>query len=157
MRTGIMLPNLGQSQAAFFAISYANTLIASKSYSDFSLFICDTVAPVAKPLCIVTSIDRIHGFDGLLIATNLYLASLLVNVTTQRKVLYLWDLEWLRDEHQGNYLENLKILQNPELILVARSESHAAVIENYCNRKVDAVVPNFNLKTLTDKYAQVAR
>ena len=35
-----------------------------------------------------------------------------------------------------------------DLILIARSEDHAKAIENYCNRKVDHIVEDFNIEQL---------
>ncbi len=145
MRLGIVLNNLGSSQQAFMAISYINTLLHNKFIKDATLFYCENVASVIKPLCMSTSVDKVFQFDGTLITTNLYTYSL-VRTAKGRKVLYLWDLEWLRGN--GNYIANNELLNEVE-ILICRSDSHAKCIENYCNRK-PIVIPNFNLKMIVE-------
>ena len=57
------------------------------------------------------------------------------------------DLEWTRVT--GRDYENIvKPFLDKNLILIARSEDHAKAIENYCNRKVDHIVEDFNIEQL---------
>lgn len=134
---------------AFMAISYVNTLIHNNIFNDITLFYCRNSSVVTKPLCMATSVDKIFQFDGLLISTDLLTASI-IKKCKSKKILYLWDLEWLRGK--GNYFANVEILTDLNLELICRSKSHFDAIKNYCGKDAN-IIPNFNLKTIIEKYA----
>lgn len=147
MRVGIVLNNLGVNQQAFMAISYANTLIKNNIINDISLFYCDNSPFVIKSVAAAFNVDKAYQFDGLLITNDIYTASL-IHSTNARKILYLWDLEWLRGK--GSYISNLNILKNKDYTIMCRSPYHAKVIENYCGVK-PIIVPNFNIPMMLEK------
>ena len=82
------------------------------------------------------------SFDGVLISTNLETTKMMMAcIKSTKKFFYVWDLEWIR--RKKNYMYNLQAYQNIELI--TRSFEYARLLENYCNKKVKAIVPDFNL------------
>jgi len=70
---------------------------------------------------------------------------MLNSISPKRKLFYIWDLEWLRP-HAKDFIANLRIYRHPKLELIARSISHAQAVENYANKKVNAIIPDFNLQ-----------
>ena len=141
---GIMLSNLGSSQLAFYAIQHANKL-AAENKADVALFYDTLVKPIIRPQTSIMNCVEVYDFPGLKIATQLHHASCLINVIFPGTIVYyVWDLEWLRGN--TDYMRNMNILRNERLKLVARSESHAKNIENYCNKSVVAIVEDVNLE-----------
>jgi hypothetical protein len=63
-----------------------------------------------------------------------------------KKYLYLWDIEWLINPMP--FSTAINILLDKRLNIIARSKSHALIIENFCNKKVVGVVDNWNLNQL---------
>ena len=68
------------------------------------------------------------------------------------KCLYLWDIDWL--VNTVHYRPACDILHNQNLYLIARSQSHATIIENFCNRKCDTIIDNWNLNQIIDFYQE---
>jgi hypothetical protein len=62
------------------------------------------------------------------------------------KYLYLWDIDWLITP--VNFSVACNILRDDRLKLIARSESHAKVISNFCNKEVSGIVDNWNIGEL---------
>tara|TARA_A100001201_G_scaffold143423_1_gene145002 strand:+ start:1114 stop:1380 length:267 start_codon:yes stop_codon:yes gene_type:complete len=64
------------------------------------------------------------------------------------KFLYLWDLEWL--DAPMYYETAMRILRDDRLKIIARSKSHAEVIESYCNKSVTGIVDNWDINKLLE-------
>jgi len=138
---GIIVPNLGANQMGFFALNYVNNLVTQTNV-DCTLFYEELVQPCTKPLCATLNISEIWSFNGILISTTIDNTLFSIkSVAAKRKLFYVWDLEWIR--RKKNYMYNLQAYQNIELI--TRSFEYARLLENYCNKKVKAIVPDFNL------------
>jgi hypothetical protein len=138
---GIIVPNLGTSQLSVYAISFANKLF--KTEHDCCLFYRDLSAHCIDIKAGCMTISEVWGFKGTLISTCLYDTEfLLKSISSGKKIFYIWDLEFLRNNK--DYIKNTSIYRNPDIILAARSQSHAKAIENYCNRPVDMIVEDFN-------------
>ena len=50
--------------------------------------------------------------------------------------------------HGKEFESTIQAFSNPEVTLIARSKDHAKAIENYCNRKVEHIVNDFNLEKI---------
>lgn len=86
------------------------------------------------------------GFPGPLVATSLLLATKIVDFPiSKKKFLYVWDLEWLYNKNE-DFLSFASIYQNKNIHLIARNEDHASAIEYTWNRKVSAIVEDFNME-----------
>lgn len=140
---GIILQHLLPSQLNFLTIKYLNGL-SSKHGIDCSIFY-EQCTPIFASLKFgIYNISEIAHAKGLIIATNLNQASYLTDLTNNTtKIFYVWDLEFLR--HSKNFLDNVKIYRNKSIRLITRNNDYAKILENYCNRPVDAVIDQFNL------------
>jgi hypothetical protein len=141
MQLGISLSHLGASQAAFNAIKLANSMFGTEH--DCTLFFRDITVHCTKINAGVMTLSQIWSFRGKLITTSFYDTEFAINAIGPESVLfYCWDLEFLKKEK--NYIKNLTILRNEGIVLVARNKDHAEIIYNYCNRRPDLIVDNFN-------------
>jgi hypothetical protein len=142
---GLILPNLSASQLAFEVITQANKISFEGEY-ECILFPLVITPQCIKPTVAIMNISEIYDFSGILIATNLYSAAQIANLkNAARKIFYVWDLEHLRGHH--NYVENMHIYSDRRLEIMTRSESHAKVIYNYCNRH-SKIVKDCNIKEM---------
>ena len=150
MNLGIILPSLEMSQLAYETINTINQEIINGSPHSYVIFFEELSTVCVQPLCAVMNISEIWSFDGLLISTTLEntLASLKVT-SNMRRAFLLWDCEWLRG--RTNYLLNLSILRNPELLLIARSEDCAFELERYANRRPNLIMPQLAFGPLADQ------
>lgn len=83
-----------------------------------------------------------------MIATCLSTAYKLLNaVGPTDKWYYVYDLEWQRPIN-AYYELHANVLQNPKIKLMTRNEEYKTVIETCFNRKVEAVVDDFNLEQI---------
>jgi hypothetical protein len=147
MNLGIMLPDLSASQLAFEVINQANKLSFEGKY-ECILFPLGIGTICVKPNVAILNPAEVYDFKGVLIATNLHSASVLCNLKNNaRKLFYIWDLEYLRGK--VDYVSNIQTYANPKIELICRSEFHAQMIENYCNRK-PRIVKNCNIKEMVE-------
>ena len=149
----IVLPHWGGSQAAFLAINQANLLVSETEVDVFGYF--DSPAkPIVTPCFALANCSELMGAEGLIIATDLDSADKIVNTAMPAKrIFYVWDCEWLRNHGSKDYLRNLAIMRHPDLELVARSESHAELIEHYANRQPVAIIGGFNLQQFIERFS----
>ena len=146
MKIAAIINDLGPSQKAFYLIKEFNRLCANAKMS-CTAFVNTCSAYVTKPLFSCMSIAFFSDFNGVAIATTVEEAnSLLQSSNNSDKYLYLWDLAWT--EHPVNHDAFCNILRDPRLKIIARSESHAKTIENFCNKKVVGIVDDWNAEQL---------
>lgn len=142
MKISAIIDNLGPSQNAFYMIKEFNKMAASYSFS-CSAFINRITSPVIKPLFSCPIVAYFSGYNGIAIATTIREAlSILNSSNNSKKYLYLWDLEWIYKPQQYEHVYN--VLANPKLKIIARSDSHARLIESFCNKTPSAIVENWN-------------
>lgn len=148
MKLGIVVNNVGQNQPAFMAINRANGLLQNTEH-DIYLFYKEVSQFFVKFAGMSTSLDRMYHFEGPVIATDFDTASFLCNTYAPSvRVLYLFNLDWLNDSK--NYLENIRLLTNKELVIIAPSEEYAKELYNYCGRQPNAIIPRFNLNKIIE-------
>ena len=148
MKISAILDNIGPSQCSFYLIKEFNKLSANHM-NCCSVFVNRITSPVIKPLFSCPIVAYFMGYDGIAISTTLNEASsILESSNNSKKFLYLWDLEWLYAPRDYDRVYN--ILSSPQLSLIARSESHAKIIENFCNRSVRGIVNNWNKDQLIE-------
>lgn len=132
------------SQNTFYLFKTFNQL-SEQGYSPFCFYSSLSNLPIS-PSFAVLNIHNAHFFSrGPIIATNIENAKLMLKLPIKaKKYLYLWDLEWLRGSY--NYIQNVDILRNSNIQLIARSESHAQNIQNYCTRTVEHIISNWEIE-----------
>lgn len=141
MNINLLLSDLGNNQEAFVAIAYTNTLNETAGYN-VNLFTENHALPIIRPNSAVLPIEKGLYADGITISTSLSTAKYLKNCIASTKILYVWEPEWIFS--QMEYIELYNIL-NTKAVLIAQNQYHAEAIANLANRKVDKVIPNFDL------------
>lgn len=130
MNTGIILPNLSASQLVEEVLQ-----ITEKEKGFYTLYLENVTQPYRPVRSPIMNVSETVFFSGKLIATTLFSAQyILHSLQNVDKKYYVYDMEWLRG--RNNFIDNMKILRNPELSLYTRSEEYAQLIKNYCNRDV---------------------
>lgn len=149
MNVGILLNNTGTNQTAFLAINRVNANLMAETKYNYSIFFKEAGPFCCKLAGASTTLDKMFSFDGTVVATNLDLALFMMRAYTPKiKVLYLFELEWTKG--YGNYLANSAIYNNPDIIVIAPSVHYAQELTNYCGRKVNGIVPQFNLNKIME-------
>ena len=141
-----IVDDLGPSQKCFYLIKEFNKAAMSKDMS-VSAFYNRPALPVTKPHFSCRNISFLSGYDGVAIATNLVTAEMLLRShNNSDKYLYLWDIEWLISP--VNFQAACNILLDDRLKLIARSDSHATIINNFCNKQLSGIVDNWEINEL---------
>lgn len=150
MNIGIILPSLDVSQLTFHTVATINHEISQNSRNDYVVFFEQLTHRAMEPQCAVMSTAELWSFRGLLISTTLSNTRLSARILGPiKRVLLLQDLEWLRGEK--DYLANISILRNPELFIGTRSMSHSQAMFEYCGRKPNFIMPQFNFSELANE------
>ena len=143
-----ILDGLGPSQKSFYMIKEFNKAAAMKDISACAFYKKPSM-PVIRPYFSCRNIAFLSGYHGAAIATTLDEANILLKShNNSKKYLYLWDLEWL--VNPVNFSAACDILLDNRLNIIARSESHASVINNFCNKEIIGIVDNWNMDQLLD-------
>lgn len=144
---GVLVPNLGPTQLAYQFINSANMY---SNQADIIAFYED-IGPQSFPLNFASMfIDQAYYYKEPLIATNISTAMKLLDFPCcPTKFFYCWDLEWARISPNSRKFKVLyNIYNNPELNILARSESHALQIQKCWNVKRVNIVKNFNIEQI---------
>ena len=143
-----IVKDLGPSQQSFYLIKKFNELSRDPNFS-CSAFVANLGVPVTKPLFSCSSVSFFSDYIGTAIATNLEEADILLKSNNNcKKYLYLWDLEWL--VWAMNFTQVCNILRDNRLKIIARSKSHADIINNFCNKEVIGIVEDWNSEQLLE-------
>ena len=146
MNIAAVVDNLGPSQKSFYLIKEFNRASGDRRLCT-SVFFQRSAIPVVPTLFSCKSISFLSGYHHVSVATSLNEANILLQGNNaSKKFLYLWDLEWLRTPGHYDVVSNL--LLDERLHLIARSDSHATMIENFCNKKPVGIVDNWKLEQL---------
>lgn len=146
MNIAAVVNNLGPSQKCFYLIKEFNKTIASTNTCT-SVFFERAAIPVVPTMFSCKSISFLSGYHHNAIATSFEEANILLKSNNAaKKFLYLWDLEWLRNPNK--FSQACDLLLDKRLNIIARSDSHATMIDNFCNKEPIAIVDNWHLATL---------
>ena len=140
--------DLGPSQKSFYLIKEFNRAGTETDLST-TVFYNRAAIPVTRPIFSCSSISFFASYQGHAISTTIDEANTLLQTSNSAvKYLYLWDIDWLN--HPVNYGAATKILCDPRLKIIARSDYHATIIENFCNKKPVGKVDNWNLQQIIE-------
>ena len=144
---GFMVDELSASQLSFNLIKNINDY-SEDSHDDFVVFFENSTSSILNPNFSLMSLNEVWSFGGFLVATSMSTAnSLRKCFAPKKKFFYVWDLEWTR-RHGKDFEISVQAFSDPSIELIARSKDHAKAIENYCNRKVENIVSDFNIEKL---------
>jgi hypothetical protein len=138
---GIILDNWGTSQLAYYSITKSNQILAARSDVDICGFNMNVARPCVGNNFAIFPLVEITGFQGTIIATcpNGVIASIKAP-SPRRKIFYVWDLYWLRQNPRLPYEYWAQIFRRNDFELAARSESHRSIIENNFNVEVPHLI-----------------
>lgn len=147
MKIAAIVDDLMISQNSFYLIKNFNELSRSMKNQAYC-FYNNLSSLCIDPLFSVMNVSYLDHFnDGKIICTNLKNLKTIININNKsEKYFYVWDLEWLRGNY--NYMEIVTLMRNDSVSILARSESHAKIIENYCNKPVLSILDDWNYKQL---------
>ena len=124
-----------------FYINLGSTGI-KMNFPNMNVYYASNFSDTTKPILISTSLKTLE------VSMNLKINA--------RRMLYLWDIEWLRLTTSSlfSYNKNVDLLRNKNIELIARSSNHANVISNYCNREIDFIIDDWNIQDIRGLYEQ---
>jgi hypothetical protein len=142
----VFIKDLSVSQKSFYLIKEFNRCLEDTDIST-SVFVERPSIPPVPPLFSCKSVAFLSGYNGTVIATTIDEADKILKASNaSSKYLYLWDMEWL--ETPLYFEEAMRILRDDRLKLIARSKSHAELIESFCNKKPVAIISDWNINEL---------
>lgn len=147
MKTAICLENLSYSAFSKEAISEINSHVTN-SIDEVCLVTFDETMPFANVNAAVFAPNELDSFhNGVIISYKInHAMSILGCSNNSKKVLYLYDLDWMIEPMMYNDVYD--VLTDRNLNLILRSEDHVYPIKNLCNREPDAIVKNFSLEKI---------
>jgi len=138
--------DLAVSQKSFYLIKEFNRCLNDTDVST-SVFIERPAIPPITPCFSCKSVAFLSGYSGTIIATTIDGTDKILKASNaSSKYLYLWDMEWL--ETPMFFEPAMRILRDDRLKLIARSQSHAELIESFCNKKPVAVISDWNIQRI---------
>lgn len=134
-KIAVCVKNIGANQIAFDLIRHGNKLMEERADIDLMAFFESMAPPVIPMKFAAMHIMEGHGYDGIVIATDLSTAQKALRFSAaQRRLFWCYDLEWMRQ--QQGFPDLVAIYRNPKLELFARCEDHARLIAQCWNRPV---------------------
>jgi len=139
---------MGASQLSFYLIKELNKFSETNPQTDTIVFYEDIQKNYIPPNFAIMNMSESWGQSGPTIATSISTAKKMLHYPSKEKFFYVWDLEWIRNRHP--YEKYSKIYADETFKIIARSEGHKRLIENAFNRKVEHVVPDFNMSSIME-------
>ena len=145
MKTMVCLENMSYSQFSHEAIQSVNSFVASSS-EEICFVSFDQTMPFMNIDTAVFSTLEMDSFnDGIIIAYTIKGAELILGCTNNsKKILYLYDLDWMFQPM--SYYDMYDVLSNENLILILRSEDHKQALNAICKKEPLAIMNSFNLE-----------
>lgn len=146
MNLGFIVEKLGTSQLSFCLVRNANKILENPN-NNVTGFKLDYDFFIEYPKFSILEAVNAWTFRGILVSTNIRTTAILNScILASKKYFYVWDLEWIYKKDIV-YSELVKIYQNPTIELIARTDSHAKIIEK-CWKKPKIIMENFNYEQL---------
>ena len=148
----VFLKNTGSSQLAFYVIEELNELCKNNPSIDPVVFCENQHKNCIPPNFSIMDMSESWGARGDKIATSLSTAQCLIDTPCSgKKFFYVWDLEWINHSRKvQEYEEYCGIYCNDSIEIISRSDSHKSILENSFNRKINHVIPDFNIDKILE-------
>ena len=147
MKTMICLENISYSQFNHEAVTHVNDFIRV-SNEELCFATLDQTMPFMDINTAVFSPMEIDSFNkGVIISHTIKSAELILGCSNNsKKVLYLYDLDWM---FQPIFFDTIHgVLSDPNLNLILRSDDHIEPLKNIHKREPIAIMKNFNLENI---------
>ncbi len=146
MNIAASVKDLSVSQSSFYMIKEFNRCLSNTDLS-MSVFFERPAIPPIQTCFACKSVSFLSSYQGVVIATSLEAADQALKASnSSSRYLYLWDLEWL--ETPMYFDTAMRILRDERLKIIARSNSHAQLIEEFCNRKPIGIVSDWDMREI---------
>jgi len=140
------MDSLEASQSAYYLIKEWNKGL-DKIDLTLGTFVNAHSVPVSTCLFSSKVSAFLSSYHGVLISTTVKNAAISLKMPTRMdRYLYLWDFEWTKGKTSYNAV--YEVLSNDKIKIIARSEEHALMIENFCNKRPIGIVDNWNLEQI---------
>ncbi|SVC44680.1 uncharacterized protein METZ01_LOCUS297534, partial [marine metagenome] len=99
----VLINNIGASQLSYLVVQNLNELGNHRPEIDAIVYYENMQKHCLPPNFAIMQIAEAWGHHGPMIATSLSTAQKLIGFPSERKLFYVWDLEWLRGQQQRYY------------------------------------------------------
>ena len=150
MNLAFVVNNLGNSDCNYSLVKMINKIGDDNSKISPFIFYMNALPPIIAPNCLAMNISGLSNYNGTAVAIGIEAADIVrKNNSNTTNWLYMWDIIWMTTIL--NYKTCIDILK--DFKIVARSESHKKIIENYTGRKDILIAEDMNelYKCLTSK------
>lgn len=147
MKTMICFENASYSQFNYEVVNEINKHVL-ESNEELCITTFDQSFPFANVNTAIFHPSEMDAFNnGVIIAHTINNAMEMLGCSNNsKKVLYLYDLDWM---FYPMFYDNIyDVLTNDNLTLMLRSEDHISPIKNLCGRSPNAIVNHFNLEEI---------
>lgn len=146
MKTLIITEHLGFSEKNYMLFSEINNIVEN-SIHDVSVAPVDLSNKLMALNFAVLNISELSSFqNGLIIGTTIKHAVEMESVhNSSRKVIYLWELDWLFDN--CDYEKTYDTLTNKKIEFITRSQEHRNALKTFCGRD-SFVLQEFELEKI---------
>jgi len=151
-KINFLVQHTGSSQLSFFLINELNKMGKTNPEIDAIVY-CENKHRNCVPANFaVMDLSDAWVNKGPVIATTLSTARKMISFPSERKLFYVWDIEWIRNNHMNTlrYEEYENVYGDNSIELIARSESHKKIIENTFNRSVSHIVSDFDVSEILE-------
>ncbi len=146
---GVLIRSPGLGQPEISIVDSLNKMVTTYADVEPILFFRDYgPQPIRMNFALMHNLEA-WSFDGNLISNDLETTKIMLAcIRAPKKFFYVWDLEWVYKDN-FSFREMSVIYNNDEVELIARSPSHAKIIEN-CWKKPTAIIEDFNYEQIKE-------
>jgi hypothetical protein len=151
-KISFLVAHTGSSQLSFFLINELNKMAETNPEIDAIIYHENKHRNCVPANFAVMNLSDAWANNGPVIATSLSTAKKMISFPSDRKLFYVWDIEWIRNNHMKTleYEEYSEVYTDNSLELIARSEPHKRIIENAFNKPVSHIVSDFNMSEILE-------
>jgi len=143
MNIAAVVKDRSMSQNSFYMIKAFNSALSNPSVSAGAFYQRSSI-PATQPLFGTKICSHLASYQGVVIATSLELAEMCLKVSSNIDIyLYIWELDWL--DNPVYFDTAMSIIRDERIKILARSQSHADCIENFCNKQPVAIIDNWDM------------
>lgn len=147
MKTIICLENTSYSPCSYDMIREINSFVVDHK-DEISIVSLDQTKDFTDINTAIFSPLELDTFnDGAIICNKINTAEIILScINTSKKVLYLYDLDWMFEKF--SYDKLFEILNNKNLNIILRSEEYINPLRNVCGKKHTRVLEKFELEAV---------